>query len=263
MEEWLQTEWSELRVYVANLTEQFAQVAVVGPKARAVLEALGGDIDLSPRGAAVHALGRGHARRHPGAGLSHLLLRRALLRGRGAGRRRARRSGTRCGAAGAAFGIAPYGTEALHVMRAEKGFIMIGDETDGTVTPQDLGLGWAVSKKKPDFIGKRAQARPDLTRPDRKQLVGLAHRGPGGGAAGRRPRRRRGGAAAGATPTLGHVTSSYFSPTLGRSIAMALIEGGAGRMGEMLSFPVGRGRPSARVVVDPVFLDKEGARQDV
>ena len=55
--------------------------------------------------------------------------------------------------------IQPYGTEALHVMRAEKGFIMIGDETDGTVTPQDLGLGWAVSKKKPDFIGKRAQER--------------------------------------------------------------------------------------------------------
>ena len=63
-------------------------------------------------------------------------------------------------------------------MRAEKGFIMIGDETDGTVTPQDLGLGWAVSKKKADFIGKRAQERPDLTRPDRKQLVGLATEDP-------------------------------------------------------------------------------------
>jgi sarcosine oxidase subunit alpha len=76
-------------------------------------------------------------------------------------------------AAGAAHGITPYGTEALHVMRAEKGFIMIGDETDGTVIPQDLGLDWAISKKKDDFLGKRAQARADLTRPDRWRLVGL------------------------------------------------------------------------------------------
>ena len=144
------------------------------------------------------------------------------------------------------FGLQPYGTEALHVMRAEKGFIMIGDETDGTVTPQDLGLGWAVSKKKPDFIGKRAQERPDLTRPDRKQLVGLATEDPAevlpdGAHAVAAPVR-----AEGPTPTLGHVTSSYFSPTLGRSIAMALIEGGAGRMGEVLEFPVEDGADDPR-----------------
>jgi len=76
-------------------------------------------------------------------------------------------------AAGAEWNATAYGTEALHVMRAEKGFIMIGDETDGTIIPQDLGLGWAISKKKADFIGKRAQERMHMTDPGRWKLVGL------------------------------------------------------------------------------------------
>jgi len=165
--------------------------------------------------------------------------------------------------AGKPLGVMPYGTEALHVMRAEKGFIMIGDETDGTVTPQDLGLGWAVSKKKADFIGKRAQERSDLARPGRKQLVGLltenpAERLPDGAHAVEEIK----------TPgekmkTIGHVTSTYMSPTLGHSIAMALIEGGRARMGETLSFPLSGGKVMKATVVDPVFYDKEGARQNV
>jgi sarcosine oxidase subunit alpha len=148
-------------------------------------------------------------------------------------------------------------------MRAEKGFIMIGDETDGTVIPQDLGLSWAVSKKKEDFLGKRAQERTDLTRPDRKQLVGLATEEPeevlpdGTHAVAEvRPDGQK-------MRTIGHVTSTYFSPTLDRSIAMALIEGGAARMGETLSFPLDGGKVMKATVVDPVFYDKEGARQNV
>ena len=74
---------------------------------------------------------------------------------------------------GEEFGVMPYGTEALHVMRAEKGFIMIGDETDGTVIPQDLNLTWAISKKKKDFLGKRAQERAHMVDPNRWKLVGL------------------------------------------------------------------------------------------
>jgi sarcosine oxidase subunit alpha len=150
----------------------------------------------------------------------------------------------------------------MHVMRAEKGFIIVGDESDGTVTPQDLGLGWAVSKKKADFIGKRAQERPELTRPGRTQLVGLATEDPAtvlpeGAHAVAGPVRT--GAP---TPTIGHVTSSYFSPTLGRSIAMALIENGPARMGEVLDFPVDGATVIRATVVDPVFLDKEGVRSD-
>ena len=262
MEEWLQTEWTGLRVFTANLTEQFAQVAVVGPR---LAHGAGAPRRHGPRprGAALHGL-RARARSAafpPGSTGSPS---RASSPTRWRCRPPAdRTSGTRSCAAGAAVGVQPYGTEALHVMRAEKGFIMIGDETDGTVTPQDLGLGWAVSKKKADFIGKRAQERPDLTRPDRKQLVGLATEDPAvvlpdGAHAVDGPIRPEG-----PTPTIGHVTSSYFSPTLGRSIAMALVAGGAGRKGEILSFPVGQGRTVRATVVDPVFLDPEGTRQNV
>jgi len=170
---------------------------------------------------------------------------------------------TKCLEAGAAHGIQPYGTEALHVMRAEKGFIMIGDETDGTVTPQDLGMHWAVSKKKDDFLGKRAQMRRDLIRPDRLQLVGLLTEDPqivlpdGAHAVEGPP------LANGMENMIGHVTSTYYSPTLKHSIAMALIERGAARMGEVLSFPISKDETIKARIVDPVFLDKEGARQDV
>ena len=74
--------------------------------------------------------------------------------------------------AGSDYGVMPYGTEALHVMRAEKGFIMIGDETDGTIIPQDLNLNWAISKKKNDFIGKRAHERIFMRNPIGGSLLG-------------------------------------------------------------------------------------------
>ncbi len=253
MEEWLQTEWWDLKVFTANLTEQFTQIVVAGPKARKVLEGLGG-MDVSREalpfmGFAEGKLGGIQARifRISFSGeLSYeiavpasqgLLMWNLLLQ------------------AGADYGIAPYGTEALHVMRAEKGFVVVGDESDGTVTPHDLGMSWAVSKKKEDFIGKRGMQRSFLTAEGRKQLVGLrtlsdteklpecAHAVEGGEA-------------------IGHVTSTYFSPTLGHPIAMALIFGGRARMGEVLEFPV-NGKVHKARVVDPVFYDKKGARQDV
>jgi sarcosine oxidase subunit alpha len=260
LEEWLQTEWWDLKVWVANLTEQFAQIAVVGPRARETLEAVGGmDVSrgtLPQMGVVEGVLGGVPARVFRISFSGEASFEIAVPAGRGQALWDALR------AEGARFGLQPYGTEALHVMRAEKGFIMIGDETDGTVTPQDLGLGWAVSKKKADFIGKRAQERPDLTRADRKQLVGLltedpaivlpdgAHAVAEGAAAGRPAR------------TLGHVTSSYFSPTLGRSIALALVEGGAGRMGETLRFAAPRGAPIRARVTAPCFFDPEGTRLD-
>ena len=76
-------------------------------------------------------------------------------------------------AAGEKFDITPYGTETMHVLRAEKGYPIIGQDTDGTITPQDLGMDWAVSKKKPDFIGKRSFTRAENLNPMRKQFVGL------------------------------------------------------------------------------------------
>ncbi|MSU89768.1 sarcosine oxidase subunit alpha family protein [Rhodobacteraceae bacterium 2CG4] len=261
MEEWLQTEWWDFRVYTANLTEQHAQIAVVGPKARQVLEALEG-MDLGREtlpfmGFAEGTLAGIPARVHRISFSGELSFEVAVPAGRG------QAFWDACLEAGAAHGIQPYGTEALHVMRAEKGFIMIGDETDGTVTPHDLNLGWAVSKKKQDFIGKRAMERTHLTDPDRKQLVGLATLDPaevlpdGAHAVEGAPRPD------GIAGMIGHVTSSYFSPTLDRSIAMALIRGGSRRMGQVLRFEVEPGRAIEATVVDPVFLDPEGERQNV
>ena len=162
---------------------------------------------------------------------------------------------------GAALNAMPYGTEALHVMRAEKGFIMIGDETDGTVIPQDLGLSWAISKKKADYLGKRGQARNHLADPDRWKLVGLETTDgsvieDGAYAV------QDGTNANGQRRTEGRVTSTYFSPTLGKGIAMGLVHRGPERMGETVQFTkIGGGTVAARIV-DPVFYDKAGEKQD-
>ena len=133
--------------------------------------------------------------------------------------------------AGQPHGITEYGTEAMHVLRAEKGYIIVGQDTDGTVTPDDAGLSWAIGKNKEDFVGKRSLLRPAMTAPDRKQLVGLATVDPKivleegaqvADGAGRRPPFR----------PIGHVTSAYHSSVLERSIALALVAGGRARMGQ-------------------------------
>ena len=260
MEEWLQTEWWDWNVYVANLTEQYAQVGVVGPKARDVLEKLGGlDVSKEALGFMEYAEGRLGAfdvrvfRISFSGELSYEI---AVPAGQGLAFWQAL-----C-AAGEEFGIMPYGTEALHVMRAEKGFIMIGDETDGTVIPQDLGLDWAISKKKSDFLGKRAQERSHMVDPDRWKLVGLETLDgsvlpDGAYAVG------EGANANGQRNTIGRVTSTYFSPTLNRGIAMGLVAQGPERMGEILNFPDLSGNEVKVKLVDPVFYDKNGDRQNV
>jgi sarcosine oxidase subunit alpha len=262
LEEWLQTEWWDLKVYTVNVTDQWAQIALAGPNARKVLEAAGTDIDLGKDTLPFMSCAEGElagcpVRLYRISFSGELGFEVATPANRGPALWEALLE------AGAPHGIMPYGTEALHVMRAEKGFIMIGDETDGTVIPQDLGLDWAVSKKKPDFIGKRAHERADLVRPDRLQLVGLETEDP------REVLPDGAHAVAEVKPkgqpvrTIGHVTSTYFSPTLDRSIAMALIERGRERMGETLSFPVGGDKVIRARIVEPVFYDKEGARQNV
>src|SRR6218665_1286117 len=126
-------------------------------------------------------------------------------------------------AAGAEFDITPYGTETMHVLRAEKGFIIVGQDTDGSISPLDLGKGWAVGVKKThSFLGKRSLARSDTARDDRKQLVGLLTQDPSvvlpEGA------QIMDSARTGAhNRMLGHVTSSYHSAFLGRSIALAVV----------------------------------------
>jgi sarcosine oxidase subunit alpha len=260
LEEWLQTEWPDLKVFVTPVTEQWAQFAVAGPMARQTIERLPSDIDFRPESFPFMTFRAGTLDGVPvrvfrisfsgeqsfeiacPAGYGRALW-EALL------------------AAGREFGIEPYGTEALHILRAEKGYIVIGDETDGTVTPHDVGLSGLVSKKKADFVGKRSLEQSFLKGPNRKQLVGLLTADPNevlpdGAHAVREVKDKP------PMETIGHVTSTYMSPTLGRSIAMALIQNGRSRMGETLSFPLEGGRVVKATICDPVFYDKEGARQN-
>ncbi|MBK8441002.1 MAG: sarcosine oxidase subunit alpha family protein [Rhodobacter sp.] len=259
MEDWLQCEWWDWQVYTANVTEQYAQIAVAGPKARAVLEALGG-IDVSKAALPFMSFVDGHlagipARVHRISFSGELSYEIAVPAGQGLALWEA------LVAAGAAHGVMPYGTEAMHIMRAEKGFIMIGDETDGTVIPQDLGLDWAISKKKEDYLGKRGQARTYLASPDRWKLAGFETLD-GSVIADGAYILAEGVNANGQRNVQGRVTSTYFSPTLKKGIAMGLLRHAPDRIDEVVEFSVvGGGTVKARVV-SPVFLDPKGEKQD-
>ncbi len=260
LEEWLQTEWFDLKVFVTPVTEQWAQFALAGPKARKVLEKLDSNIDFSAEGFEFLSMKEGTLAGHPvrafrisfSGELSYEIATPADY---------GMSLWTTFLEAGREFGIEAYGTEALHILRAEKGFIVVGDESDGTVTPIDLGLNWAVSKKKPDYLGKRSLQRPHQSAEGRKQLVGLLTEDP--------QQVLPDGAYAVAQvkdappmDMIGQVTSTYWSPTLERSIAMALIEDGRNRMGDVLEFPLEGGEVMRAKVVEPIFYDREGERQN-
>jgi sarcosine oxidase subunit alpha len=153
----------------------------------------------------------------------------------------------------------PYGTEAMHVLRAEKGFIIVGQDTDGTVTPGDLGMEWAIGKAKPDFVGKRSLLRRDLVKADRPQLVGLLTQDagfvPDMGAQIVAVAQPVAGSAA-----LGFVSSSYDSAVLGRSIVMGLVSGGRARMGETVFITRLDENASPAKIVEPIFYDPQGER---
>jgi sarcosine oxidase subunit alpha len=164
--------------------------------------------------------------------------------------------------AGAAHGITPYGTETMHVLRAEKGFPIVGQDTDGTVTPHDLGMSWAVSRKKVDFIGKRSLAREEAQRPDRRHLVGLV---PVDATSriveGSQLVAHGADLTAVPVPMVGHVTSAYPAGHDGRPFALALLDGGRERVGEVLD-AVDDLVPLPVRVTAPVHYDEEGARRD-
>jgi sarcosine oxidase, subunit alpha len=159
---------------------------------------------------------------------------------------------------GAPMGLTPYGTEAMHVLRAEKGFIIVGQDTDGTLTPDDAGVAWAIGKNKTDFVGIRGLKRSDLVAKNRRQLVGLKTKDPKivlveGAQIVADPGHPI------PMPMIGHVTSSYWSANCGRSIALAVVEGGRARMGETLYVPM----PNETIAVEvtgTVFFDEEGGR---
>jgi sarcosine oxidase subunit alpha len=264
LEEWLQTEWRSLEVYLTSVTEQWSTVALAGPKARELLQRLAPEMALDRASFPFLSIREGRV-----AGIAARVMRvsftgelsyeinvpgwyglalwQAVME------------------AGKPLGVIPYGTQTMHVLRAEKGYVIVGQETDGTVTPLDLGLDWMVSKRK-DFLGRRSLARPDTSRADRKQLVGLLPEDPGevlpegaqlvaGDLPKPQPRRDR------AIPSLGHVTSSYWSANLERAFALALVKAGRSRIGQALWAPLENRTVRARIV-EPVFWDRAGARRD-
>ena len=257
MEEYLQTEWPALRVYLTSITEQYAVIAVQGPRARELLSPLIEDIDLSPLAFPHMSVRQGRV-----CGIPCRLFRVSFTGELGYEINVPADYGQPLWeeilARGVGLGIAPYGTEAMHVLRAEKGFIIVGQETDGTVTPDDVGLGGLVAKSKPDFVGCRSLRRPDLMAPGRKQLVGLLTD---------RPRDvLEEGAQIVEDPTrplpmrsLGHVTSSYWSPSCGHSIALALVSGGRSMIGHRLHATTPHGFIGVRVA-EPLFFDRTGER---
>ena len=244
MEDYLQTEWSDLQVYLTSITEQYAVIAVQGPKAEHLVPEMK---NLSHMGVAIGTfegipcrLFRASFTGEPGCEIN-------VPWGEGA------KLWEKLCERGEALGLTVYGTETMHVLRAERGFIIVGQETDGTVTPHDLGLESMIGTAKRDFVGKRSLARPDLRAANRKQLVGLLAEDP-----------RlviEEGAQLVADPhepipmtALGHVTSSYDSANCGRSIAMALVAGGRARLGETLYATTPGGFAAARVAALP-FLN--------
>jgi sarcosine oxidase subunit alpha len=257
MEDYLQTEFTDLRVWLTSTTEQWATIAAQGPKARETIAPLFEGVDLSS-----NALPHMSVREARACGVPARLMRVSFTGELGYEINVPSRYGRAVWEAAwrevqKQEGCA-YGAEAMHAMRAEKGYVIVGQDTDGTATLADLGLDWAIGKAKKDFVGKRSLTRPDMLAADRKQLVGLLTDDPRialeEGAQVTESVNPPAGSSA-----LGHVTSSYMSATLGRPIALAMIAAGRSRIGARLHVPM-RGGAIGVTVVGPIFYDKAGAR---
>ena len=259
LERWLQTEWPHLEVYLTTVTDHWATASVAGPASRKLVEAVCDGVDLSPDAFPFMAAKEGTVAGVP-ARIMRISFSGELAYEINVCANEARHVWNALMDAGASCGVTAYGTETMHVLRAEKGYIIVGQDTDGSVTPIDLGMDWIVAKDK-DFLGRRSLQRADTARPDRKHLVGLLTDDPAavlpeGGqividAKARVP-----------VPMLGHVTSSYFSANLKRSIALALVQNGRNRMGEKVRVEIAGGRVATATIAKPVFLDPDGARQN-
>ena len=256
MEDYVQTEWPDLDVWLTSTTEHWAVVALNGPRARDVLAPLVEGIDISAEAFSHMSVAEACV-----AGFPARLFRISFTGELGFEINVPARHGLALWEAlieaGAAHDICPYGTETMHALRAEKGFIIVGQDTDGTVTPDDAGLSWAIGKKKPDFVGKRSLARPDLVAEGRKQLVGLVtvdgSRLEEGAQIVLDPKQPK------PMKMVGHVTSSYASAALGHPIALALVEGGRDRIGTTVHIPMPDRTIAARIT-GPCFYDPDGSR---
>jgi sarcosine oxidase, subunit alpha len=257
LEEWLQTEWPDLDVFCTCVTEQWANATLVGPLTRDLLCGMT-DIDLDPARFPFMSMRQGTVAGFP-ARVFRIAYSGDLSFEINVPARHGLALWENLVRAGETFGLTPYGTEAMHLLRAEKGFIVVGQDTDGTVTPVDLGQRVPADTAR-DFVGKRSLFRADMLRDDRKQLVGLLTADPGlvlpvgthlTDAVRLVP----------PVPTLGFVTTGHFSPAVGRSIALALVVGGRDRLGETVTAYRRDGGPHPVTIVPPCFYDPAGERR--
>jgi sarcosine oxidase, subunit alpha len=260
LEDWLQTEWPHLRVHLTSVTEQWATIALAGPRSREVLAKVSSGIELDNESLPFMAWTDGIVAGRQ-ARVCRISFSGELAFEINVPRWYGREVWETLHDAGTPFGITPYGTETMHVLRAEKGFPIVGQDTDGTVTPHDLGMSWAVSKKKDDFLGMRSFTRADTARADRKHLVGLLPPADGEVVPEGSQLVETGELPEPPVPMLGHVTSSYRSAALGRPFALALVKSGRDRIGQTIYSHVGD-RLVPVEITEPIFYDKEGARRD-
>lgn len=261
LEIWHQTEWPELEVYFTSVTDHWATMTLTGPEARHLLAELT-DIDLDRDSFKFMEWREGTVAGIP-ARVYRISFTGELSFEINVQANYAMQVWEALFAHGDKYDLTPYGTETMHVLRAEKGFIIVGQDTDGSMTPEDLGMHWCVGYKKPySWIGKRALTRSDTRREDRKQLVGL------------KPLEAdvvlEEGAQIVFDPKqaipmrmVGHVTSSYYSPTLDHGFALAVVKGGHKRLGERVYLPMADGKTHAAEIVSPIFYDPKGSRQNV
>lgn len=262
LELWHQTEWPELDVYFTSVTDHWATMTVTGPDARKLLAEITDDIDLDKEAFKFMDWCEGTVAGVP-ARVFRISFTGELSFEINVQANYAMHVWKTLFEHGDKYGLTPYGTETMHVLRAEKGLIIVGQDTDGSVTPEDLGMQWAIGYDKPySWIGKRALSRPDTRRTDRKQLIGLKPKDPKvvleeGAQIVFDPHQ--------AIPMnmQGHVTSSYYSPMLGHGFALAVVEGGHDRMGETVYLPMVDGTVHEAEIVSTVFIDPKGERQHV
>ncbi len=260
LERWLQTEWPQLKVYLTSVTDHWMTAAVVGPRSRELVASICHDIDFSSEAFPFMTSRKGTFADVEGR-VNRISFSGELAYEVNVPANYGRYVWDALIAAGEVFDITPYGTETMHVLRAEKGYIIVGQDTDGSVTPVDLGMNWLLSRTK-DFIGKRSLGRVDTIRSDRKQLVGLLTENPNDvipeGA-----QLVEEASLSIPMPMLGHVASSYFSANLNKSIALALVENGFSRKGECIYAPLAGGQIIKTTITEPVFYDPEGTKQNV
>jgi sarcosine oxidase subunit alpha len=261
LELWHQTEWPELNVYFNTVTDHWATATISGPDARALLSELT-DTDLDSDNFPFMAWREGMVADIPGR-IFRISFTGELSYEINVNANYGLTLWERLIEAGKKYNLTPYGTETMHVLRAEKGFIIVGQDTDGAVTPEDLGMEWAIARRKKfSFVGKRGMAREDCQRAQRKQLVGLSPVDAnivlpeGSQIVFERPTQLP-------ADMVGHVTSSYFSPTLDKSFALALVRGGLDRLGETVQVSIGPDEWMAAEICSTVFYDPAGARQNV